>query len=144
MGDAIKILTFSVEFLNLNQTKIREPDMEFKLAITHKAGVSLLKVLENKIDMNDTVDLKEKIFLEITNGNSRIVLDLSNVEEMDSSGLGALLFGKRQANAAKGDLVLLNANKKVKTILRIAQLSHVFNTFDSPEEAIEFLNNPEL
>ncbi|GAB4339522.1 MAG: STAS domain-containing protein [Calditrichia bacterium] len=117
--------------------------MEFKLAITHTAGVSLLKVLEKKIDMTDTVDLKEKIFLEIANGNARIVLDLSNVEEIDSSGLGALLFGKRQANAAKGDLVLLNANKKIKTILRIAQLSHVFVTFDKPEAAIDFLNNPE-
>jgi anti-sigma B factor antagonist len=76
------------------------------------------------------------MFLEIANGNIKIILDMNNVSEIDSSGLGALLFGKRQADNAGGNIVLVAVHPSVQSIIRIAQLSRVFDMYNSVDEAL--------
>jgi anti-anti-sigma factor len=58
------------------------------------------------------------------------------VTEIDSAGLGALLFGKRQATGIEGELKLVGASESVQNMIRIAQLSRVFEMHSSIEEAI--------
>ena len=98
-------------------------------------------ILDREVNHNNSASLKEKLLLEIADGNLQIALNLENVKEIDSSGLGALLFGKRQANNAGGNMVLVSANPNVQTIIRIAQLSRVFNIFSSVDEAITSFQN---
>lgn len=102
-----------------------------------KAGVLIFSIEEERITHDHAAALKETIFLKIADGYSRIVLDLSRVKEIDSSGLGALLFAKRQADSSQGDLKLAAASESVENIIRIAQLSRVFDLHNSVEAAVE-------
>ena len=102
-------------------------------------NVLIFSLQEEKITHDLASDLKETIFLKITEGFSKIVLDMSNVKEIDSSGLGALLFGKRQANGNEGDLKLVGVSEAVENMIRIAQLTRVFETYKGIKEAIKAL-----
>jgi len=108
------------------QTKTKEQD-----------GVTILTVNEKSLLHENAPYLKEKLFVLVNEGHKNIILDLNEVERMDSSGMSALLFGKRQANAQQGDLVLLNPQEAVRKILQIAQLTRVFELFEDEQEAVQ-------
>jgi anti-sigma B factor antagonist len=113
--------------------------MEIDVATETRDGLVIFTVNEEVVDHNNAASLKEKVFLEIADGENRIILNLNNISDLDSSGLGALLFGKRQAENAGGDMVLAGVSSSVRTMIRIAQLTHVFKIFPDVEKAIEFL-----
>ena len=102
-------------------------------------GKLIFSLQEEKITHDLASNLKELIFLKIAEGHSKIVLDLTKVKEIDSSGLGALLFGKRQATGSNGDLLLVGTSDAVENMIRIAQLSRVFQTYKSTKDAIDAL-----
>ncbi len=108
---------------------------------TSKIEDVLIFTIENEV-LNHTVSsqLKETILMEFTGECENIILDLSNVKEMDSSGLGALLFGKRQAHNCGGDLYLVGVAPSIMNMMQIAQLSRSFAFFDTLEEALESLS----
>ncbi len=112
--------------------------MEIQLESKKENGILVLSVKDGEINHNNSASLKEKIFLEIADGNNKIILDLQKVKEMDSSGLGALLFGKRQANNSGGNIVLVSVQPAVQSMLRIAQLTRVFEVYGTVKEAIKF------
>jgi anti-anti-sigma factor len=111
--------------------------MEIKAEIKKEKGVVVLSIKDQEISHNNSASLKEKIILEVADGHSKIVLDLKKVQQIDSSGLGALLFGKRQANSAGGNIVLVSVSPAVQSLLRIAQLTRVFDTFETVKDAIK-------
>ncbi len=110
--------------------------MEIQSSIERKDNVSIFIVENEKIDHNNAASLKEKLFLEIADGLKYIILDIAKVAKMDSSGMGALLFGKRQADNAAGNLILVGVQPEIQTMLRIAQLARVFETFSTVDDAL--------
>lgn len=113
--------------------------MDIKTRTEKSENVIVLTILQEKLTHHHAAPLKEKLFLEIADGNNRIALSLKNVKRIDSSSLSALLFGKRQTIQAGGDLVLIAVQPEVKSMIRIAQLSHVFQVFPTVDEAVAFL-----
>lgn len=111
--------------------------MELNHSTQEKQGVLIFSIEEEKITHDHAAALKETIFLKIAEGFSRIILDLSKVKEIDSSGLGALLFAKRQADGSQGDLKLVTTSESVQNMIRIAQLSRVFDLHNSVQEALD-------
>ncbi|MEJ2637641.1 MAG: STAS domain-containing protein [Calditrichia bacterium] len=111
--------------------------MEIQTSIRKQDDIIVFTITDREVTHNNSASLKEKLFLEIADGNKQIVLDMLNVKEMDSSGLGALLFGKRQANNAGGNVVFVSENPHVQTMIRIAQLSHVFEFYPTVEDALK-------
>ncbi len=111
-------------------------DLQFK--VEQQDNITIFTIEDLKVTHNNVPSFKEKVFLEIADGHSAIVLNLKNVEEMDSSGLGALLFAKRQANGAKGEIVLAEVKENIQTMIRIAQLARVFELFDTVEKAVQY------
>lgn len=111
--------------------------MELRYNTQEKDGVLIFSVDEEKITHDLSIDFKEAILLNIAEGYTKIVLDLSKVKEIDSSGLGALLFGKRQAGGKDGDLKLVGASETVQSMIRIAQLSRVFDLHKSIPDALK-------
>ncbi len=129
-------LTFYRELFNLTANKV-ENGMEIQLESKKENGVVVLRIKDKEVNHNNSASLKEKIFLEIADGHNKLVLDLKEVTEMDSSGLGALLFGKRQANNSGGNIVLVSVHPAVQSLLRIAQLTRVFEVYDTVKAAIK-------
>ncbi len=110
--------------------------MKLDYSTQKKDDVLIFLIEEEKITHDNSPDLKETIILKIAEGHSKMILDLSKVTDIDSSGLGALLFGKRQANGIEGELKLVGASESVQNMIRIAQLSRVFEIHNSIEEAL--------
>ncbi len=65
-----------------------------------------------------------------------VVLQLENVEFLDSSGLGAMMRLVQAARAKGGDLKLSGVNPKIRKVLELTHLLGQFETYDSMEEAI--------
>jgi len=70
-------------------------------------------------------------------GQHRIILDMTEVDFISSSGLGALMAGLKQARSQGGFLRLVNLQPLVSEILRTTKLTRLFQTFDSVEAAVE-------
>ena len=69
---------------------------------------------------------------------SQVVLELSAVENIDSAGLGQLVFAHLRAKEKGKELKLAGATGRVRELLDLTNLSSVLNTYASPAEAMEF------
>lgn len=79
--------------------------------------------------LHDTLhDLKE-------DGKTNIVVDLSKVKFMNSSGLGMLISAMTTMRNAGGDLRLANVADRIQSLLVITKLITVFKHFESVDEA---------
>ena len=68
--------------------------------------------------------------------SSRVVLDLSQVNFLDSSGCGALLSCLRQVNTAGGDLKLFGVTKPVRTLFELIRMHRIVEMHESKEAAV--------
>lgn len=72
-------------------------------------------------------------------GKNNVIVDLSDVKFMNSSGLGMLISGYTTMKNGNGQLVLARATEKINSLLVITKLITIFENFDSVEEAVEKL-----
>jgi anti-sigma B factor antagonist len=69
-------------------------------------------------------------------GRKQIVIDLEKVGFMNSSGLGILIGGVGMLKGAGGGLRLANASPKIASLITIARLGSVLETYPSVKEAV--------
>ena len=67
---------------------------------------------------------------------TRVVLDMSGVKFVDSSGLGALISCLRQVNGRKGDFRLCAMSKTVRALFELMRMHRVFNIHEARDEAV--------
>jgi anti-anti-sigma factor len=99
-------------------------------------GVTIIKVEDERLDSMVAPQLKSEILFLANDGVDKILIDLSNVNYADSSGLGAFLFGIRQLKSIDGQLKLFAANERIMSLVRIARLDRVLLNFRDREAAI--------
>ena len=68
-----------------------------------------------------------------------VVVDLSGVTFIDSTGLGSLLLGVRRLRETNGSMALVCANESTKKLLSLVGVDRVLPVFDSSERALEHL-----
>ena len=73
----------------------------------------------------------------IIRGRSKVVLDMSELEFVDSSGLKAIIWCIKQLNAADGDLKLCGLREDVLSLFEIARMHKIIDILETKEEAIE-------
>ncbi len=72
----------------------------------------------------------------LKNGGKKIVLNLSEVNYIDSSGIGELVSSYTTVTNQGGKLKLLNLTKKIQELLAITKLLTVFSVYDNEQQAI--------
>jgi len=72
----------------------------------------------------------------LKSGGKKIVLNLSDVNYIDSSGIGELVSSYTTVTNQGGHLKLVNLTKKIQELLAITKLLTVFQVFDSEQAAI--------
>lgn len=90
---------------------------------------------EGKLNMISSPELRATVLRVIGEGASRIVVDLSAIDFMDSSGLGALVGCLKSARQAGGDLRISAPSTQVSMVLRLSNLDRVLASFATAEEA---------
>ena len=105
-----------------------------------KNDVTIIRVEEPRLDLHFSSELKTDFLVLAKIPQSKVLLDMEKVEYSDSSGLGAILFGIRQMRLTEGTLKLCNLQPRVLTLIKIAKLDNVIESFDNEEEALASFN----
>ncbi|OBK71972.1 STAS domain-containing protein [Mycobacterium sp. 1274761.0] len=108
---------------------------QYETRATH-SGALVIKP-EGRLNMVAAPGLRKELHTLVEKGNSRIVVDLSGTEFIDSSGLGALISGLKAARQAGGDLRIAAPTRQVTTVLELTNLNRVLRTHGSAEEAFD-------
>jgi len=104
-----------------------------------EGGVLVLTIKERRLDARSAPELKAKVGALIAQGFDWIVLDLAEVEFVDSSGLGAIVSGLKQLDQ-KGDLVISGASEAVVSLFKLTRMDKVFRLFPATAEAVHALD----
>lgn len=99
--------------------------------------------LQGRLVAGDPQDALRDLIEELLAADHRqIILNLSGLARIDSSGIGELVAGVRLAKSVGGRVVLLQMKDSVRRILDISQVLPVLETFDDEQEALEALGQP--
>ncbi len=109
---------------------------EINFTRSDQNGIVLIEVNDKRLDSRLATRYKQEFLVMKNDGIKSVIVDLSNVTFIDSSGLGALLFGRRIFNESNGDLRILGAREKVLNMFRIAKLDRVFEFYDDQSSAM--------
>lgn len=108
-----------------------------KLHEENIGGVQVVRIEESRLDSAVSSELKTEILRLVENEAAiNILIDLKAVEYVDSSGLGALLFGHRHVKANSGQMKLVYLNQKVRTLIKIANLENILQGYDDEQDAL--------
>ncbi len=104
--------------------------------IRHVEGVTVLD-LGGKITLGEESGrLRHAVQEAVSAGSKKILLNLADVNYIDSAGLGELVSAFTTVKNAGGELKLLNLTKRVKDLLVITKLLTVFDVKDNEKDAI--------
>jgi len=84
----------------------------------------------------ETTELRERVKGLISQG-SRVVLNLGEVNYIDSGGLGTLVALYTSARSADGSIKLARLTRRVGDLLQVTKLLTVFDVYDTEEEAVQ-------
>jgi len=84
-----------------------------------------------------TLTLRRTIHDLIESGRTKIVLNFSQVELIDSAGVGELIGAYSSLNTKGGDLKFLNPTKNVHRVMQMTQLDKVFEVYTDEQMAIQ-------
>lgn len=98
------------------------------------SGVAILKPV-GRLNMVSAPHFKEGVTMALGQGATRIVVDLSEVDFMDSSGLGAIINGLKSAREAGGDLRLAAVSWQAKLVLSLTNMDQVLVLHDDARTA---------
>lgn len=116
-----------------------------KYSIDKQEKYSLIKLNEEKLDSTMAPALKSDFITLHAEGTKNIILDLSDVKYIDSSGLSALLVGNRVFHEDGGIFVITVVSEHVMKLIKISQLDGVLNILPTVEEGVDavFMNEIE-
>lgn len=101
-------------------------------------GDTLMVVMEGELDLKVAGLLRRQLEDSLDRFKVRnLVLDLSRVVFIDSSGLGLILGRYKRINAAGGKVALVGSQPQVRRILELSGLLRIMVEYSSPSEALD-------
>ncbi len=111
-----------------------------KLSDREQDGVIVLEPRGKIMGGPDATLLHDKLYEFIQRGKTRVIIDLSRIEWMNSTGLGILIQGYTTLRNSDGQLKLARVTDKIQSLLTITKLVSVFDAYDTVEDAIASFN----
>jgi len=103
---------------------------------TRDAGGKTIVAVGGEIDVYTAPKLRDKITELVADGVYDIVIDMEEVEFLDSTGLGVLVGGLKKVRTHDGSLQLVCNQDRLLKIFRITGLSKVFVIHESADAAL--------
>ena len=104
---------------------------------TREEGAVTIVALHGKVmNENDLTELKETAKNSMLLGRNRILIDFSDVDWINSSGLGALIMIRGLLLEVGGQLRLAGLNHTVREVMNINRLDKVFDISPTVDEAL--------
>jgi len=99
------------------------------------SDVLVIALREDKLDAVNVKEFKDAAQA-LIHGRTKVVLDMTGVTFVDSSGLGALISCLRELTAKKGDFRLCGMLPKVRALFELMRMHRVFSIYESRADAV--------
>lgn len=103
---------------------------------TDQNGVTILALQGAILGGPEANALNDELHRLIDKGRKHVVIDLSRVTLMNSSGLGMLIGGYTTMKSNGGELKLAQLNENVRKLIEITKLQTIFASYDSVDDAV--------
>ena len=112
--------------------------MDDFFALNNRKGIDVLTVY-NLLNEIANRDMMLAVETRIADGISNFIVDLSEIDYMNSVGINFLIKMKHRAKECGGGLAIANASPRVQQLLEVTKLRPMFHLADSVDEALKFL-----
>ena len=102
----------------------------------HNQNVTVLDLAGNIRMGEDTIKLRTALRILVKEGERNILLNLADISQIDSSGLGEMVSGYVSVRKSGGELKLLHLTDRVREIMIITKLVTIFESYENEAEAI--------
>ena len=99
--------------------------------------VMVVMVREERLDAHNSDELKIEMNRLFESGTKNLLVDLKEVRFIDSSGLGVLVSGFKNASTHQGSIKLCSLQNQVKSMFELTRLHRVFDIYQTIDEALE-------
>jgi anti-sigma B factor antagonist len=114
----------------------READRKFvRFETTERDGWIVVHPGSRRLDVACATELKERLTALVESGHRRVILDLEDVEYLDSAGLGAIVSA-RKAIERRDDFILAGVAPRVRGLLELTGLTRILRLARSVDEAM--------
>src|SRR4051794_20682334 len=103
--------------------------------VTERDGVKVLQ-LQGPIDVSQAMGLRDLLGAEIDSPSARVLLDLSNVTLIDSSGIGILVTAHRRADSQGARFGLAGATGTVARVFEMTRTNKLLSIYDNVDEGV--------
>lgn len=108
-----------------------------KIKLNEKYEAVILELKGNVMGGEDTKEFNELLHKLIDEGKKNVIIDLSSVKFMNSSGLGMLIGGLTTLKKSEGRLILAGVTDKIESLLIITKLITIFETAETVDDAVK-------
>jgi anti-sigma B factor antagonist len=119
-------------------------DLIMKFTVDKQENYIVIELQEEKLNSLTGPKLKSELVLINAEGFRSMVIDLSHVQFIDSSGLSAILVGNRLCKESGGSFVICSLNEQALKLIRISQLEGILNIVPTVSEASDLVKMEEL
>lgn len=109
--------------------------MDLRLDVTEQGGWSVLQV-GGEIDVATAPRLREHLIKLVSDQRFTIVVDLEDVDFIDSTGLGVLIGARKRVRLHDGDVKLVCTEPRIVKVFEITGLDQVFQIHPSIDAAV--------
>ena len=107
---------------------------------THKAGnILVIRILEARFGADAVDSFNQQVLPFIQEGSPAILLDLSEVDFLDSSGLAAMISCLKAQNGT-GHLAVCGARESVASLFKLTRMDRILRFFPTSEEGVTALS----
>jgi anti-sigma B factor antagonist len=114
---------------------MRQWDNPMQIVFEKVGDVAVAAVPVEELDASNAGEFKRDVASSLE-ANAKVVLDLSRLRFVDSSGLGAFISCLRRLNAKGGDLKLCGMSKPVRAVFELVRMDRVFDILGTKEDAV--------
>lgn len=103
--------------------------------VAAEGGVTIVTA-RGRLDLVSAPQFRALVVETVADGAIRLVIDLEELQAMDSSGLGALIAALKTARQAGGDLRIARPSEQVQMVLELTQMNTVLRPYPTVEAAV--------
>ncbi len=109
--------------------------MELQVTTSHSEGVAVVTAV-GEVDLHTAPQLEAALAEQIAAGHPRLVVDLSGVGFLDSTGLGVLVKALKAAREGEGWIRLVVTSPRIARVFEITGLDAQLPRFDTTQAAL--------
>lgn len=109
--------------------------MAFSYKITNKKDYCTVSLIGNLLDKHSAKGLLDEVENLIADGKKKFILDLSELQHINSNGLNVLIIILTKSRNSGGDVVVSHVPEKIKPLLVVTKLNTVFTVMENNKSA---------